>query len=461
MTATSASTRQRNEAPTENSNGPELANVLGLMGVVGFGLAYMMPMASFTTYGVVNTFTQGGIVSAYAITLIAMLFTASSYASMAGHFPSTGAAYTYTRRTLGDHIGFLGGWTILLDYVLLPMMAYLVIGVYMHAAIPAVPQWTWILGAIVAVTGLNALGVKILARASNAIVLAQVIFVALFIVLASLTAAGHDLPSVPDALFGGDATLALLFSGAAVLCYSFLGFDAVSSLAEETRDAKRTIPKAIMLVTLLGGVLFIVVSAVSNLAVPDWTSYSSPDAAANDVTFAVGGQWFEIFFTAAFVAGCFGAVTAQQATASRLLYSMGRDGVLPRRVFGVLHSKWQTPVRATLVVSAIALISIFIDLTLAATMINFGALAAFSLVNLSVIKHFYIDLKRRDGAGTLRFLVLPGIGLALCVWLWSSLSLIALLVGLAWVALGGIYLAKLTRGFKQAPPELEMNDAAA
>lgn len=444
-----------------SSPAPKLAKVLGLTGVVGFGLAYMMPMASFTTYGVVNTLTEGGIVPAYAITLIAMLFTASSYAAMAGHFPATGAAYTYTRRTLGGNVGFLGGWTILLDYVLLPMMAYLVIGVYLHAAIPAVPSWAWILVAIVTVTGLNALGVKILARASNAIVLAQVVFVVMFLVLASMTAAGNELPSVSEALFGGDASLGLLFAGAAVLCYSFLGFDAVSSLAEETRNAKRNIPRAIMLVTLIGGVLFVVVSAISNLAVPDWTSYSSPDAAANDITFAVGGKWFEVFFTSAFVAGCFGAVTAQQATASRLLYSMGRDGVLPRRVFGVLHPRWQTPVRATLVISAIALISIFIDLTLAATMINFGALAAFSLVNLSVIKHFYIDLKRRDVGGTLRHLVLPGIGLALCVWLWTSLSLIALIVGVVWVLLGGVHLARLTRGFKQAPPELEMNDAAA
>lgn len=440
---------------------PRLAKVLGLTGAVGFGLAYMMPMASFTTYGVVNTLTQGGVVTAYAITLVAMLFTASSYASMARDFPATGAAYTYSRRALGGHVGFLGGWAILLDYVLLPMMAYLVIGVYMHAAVPAVPQWVWILASIALVTGLNVLGVRIMSRASNAIVLAQVVFVVLFLVLASLTASGQDLPSVPEALFGGDASLALLFSGAAILCYSFLGFDAVSSLAEETRDARRTIPRAIMLVTLLGGVLFIVVSALSNLAVPDWTSYSSPDAAANDVTFAVGGKWFEIFFTAAFVAGCVGAVTAQQATAARLLYSMGRDGVLPRRVFGVLHPKWQTPVGATLVISLIALVSMFIDLTFASSLINFGALAAFSLVNLSVIKHFWFDRRQRGVAGTVRYFALPAVGLALCVWLWTSLSIDALVIGIVWLLLGAVYLVRLTRGFKQAPPELELNDAAA
>lgn len=248
-----------------------------------------------------------------------------------------------------------------------------------------------------------------MSRTSNAIVAAQVVFVVLFIVLATLTANGTDLLSVPEALFGDDGSLALLFSGAAILCYSFLGFDAVSSLSEETRDARRTIPRAILLVTLIGGLLFIVVSLLSNLAVPDWTSYSSPDAAANDVTFAVGGKWFEIFFTAAFVAGCVGAVTAQQATAARLLFSMGRDGVLPRRVFGTLHPKWQTPLSATLVISAIALVSLVVALTFASSMINFGALV----------------------------------------------------IGIVWVALGVVYLAKLTRGFKVDRPELGMNDAAA
>ncbi len=457
---TSSPSSSPTTAATASAPAPSLVKTLGLTGAVGFGLAYMMPMASFTTYGVVNTMTEGAIVTSYVVTLIAMLFTASSYASMAGAFPTTGAAYTYTRKSLGGHIGFLGGWTILLDYVLLPMMAYLVIGIYMAAAVPAIPQQVWIIIAIIAVTVLNSLGVKLLSGVSNAIVAAQVIFVALFLVLASTTAAGNEIPSIFDVVFGGNTETALVLAGSAVLCYSFLGFDAVSSLAEETKNAKRNIPRAIMLVTLIGGLLFIVVSALSNLAVPDWTSYSSPDSAANDITFAVGGKWFEIFFTAAFVAGCFGAVMAQQATASRLLFSMGRDGVLPRALFGVLHPKFKTPVRATMFISVIGLVSLFIDMNAAASLINFGALTAFSLVNLSVIKHFFIDQKRRAGFDFVRFLVLPLIGFALSAWLWTSLDGMAMTVGLIWLGLGLAYLVWLTRGFRRQPPELELNNAA-
>lgn len=453
MTARDATTT----APSTAAK-PHLAKVLGLAGAVGFGLAYMMPMASFTTYGVVNTLARGGIVTAYIVTLVAMLFTASSYAAMARAFPAAGAAYTYTRRTLGVHAGFLGGWTILLDYVLLPMMAYLVIGVYMHAAVPAVPQWAWIAATIVVVTLLNVLGVRLLSRVGSAIVAAQVVFVAVFLVLALVTASGQQLPSLPEAVFGAENEPGRIFAGATILCYSFLGFDAVSSISEETRDARRTVPRAILLVTLLGGLLFIVVSAVSNLAFPDWRAYTTPDAAANDVVVAVGGQWLGAFFTAAFVAGCFGAVLAQQAAAARVLYSMGRDRLLPARVFGFVHPRWKTPVLAVLVISAVGLISLFVDMTFASSLINFGALTAFSLVNPAVIKHYLLDGRRRGLRAILRYLVLPAIGFALCVWLWTSLSAEAFIVGLVWLAIGVVSLVALTRGFRVAPPELRIEE---
>jgi putrescine importer len=433
---------------------PTLVRSLGLLGALGFGLAYMMPMASFTTYGVVNTLTDGRIVLAYVVTLVAMLFTATSYASMAGAHPKAGAAYSYTRLTFGAHAGFLGGWTILLDYVMLPMMAYLVIGVYLHAAVPAVPQAVWILAALVLVTLLNVTGVKLLSRVSNVIVAAQVVFLVVFAFLALQPVLGGTAAAVP----AGDTGVATLLAGSAVLCYSFLGFDAVASIAEETKDPARTVPRAIVLVTLCGGVLFIVVSWLSQVVFPDWRAYTSPDAAANDVVGAAGEHLLTAFFTAAFVAGCFGAVMAQQATAARVLFAMGRDGLLPRRVFGTLSARFGTPVGSTLVIAAVGLVALFVDLTFASSLINFGALAAFTLVNLAVIKHFLIDEKRRGALAGLRYGVLPGIGCALTVWLWTSLSLPALVVGLTWLALGAGWLAVTTRGFRVKPAELALEE---
>ncbi|MGW6172162.1 APC family permease [Arthrobacter sp. NPDC055138] len=441
------------------AQGTGLKKVLRLPSAVLFGLAYMIPLTVFTTYGIVNQLTEGHIVSSYLVTLVAMLFTAASYAKMVRAFPQAGSAYTYTRRTLGGDIGFLSGWTLLLDYLLMPMITYLVIGIYMSASFPSIPQSAWIVLSLVLVTVLNILGIKFVSKTSSILLGVQAVFLVVFAVMALRAASGNPMPSIADMMFGQGPGTAVIFAGSAILCLSFLGFDAVSALAEETVDARRVIPKAIILVTLAGGLLFVVISLIANLAFPDWTAYSSVDSAALDVMAVSGGSFLEAFFTAAYIAGCFGAVLASQTTVSRILYSMGRDGVLPRRVFGYLHPRFRTPVYATLVVGAIGLVALFIDLTLASSLISFGALAAFTMVNIAVIKHYFIDERRRSGADAVRYLAAPLVGVGLCAWLWTSLSGTAFMVGLSWMIIGAVYLAVITRGFRKAPPELELADA--
>ncbi|MGG6383214.1 APC family permease [Paenarthrobacter sp. NEAU-H11] len=435
-----------------------LKRVLGLPATVLFGLAYMLPLTVFTTYGIVNELTEGHIVTSYLVTLVAMLFTAASYARMVKAFPMAGSAYTYTRKTLGGNIGFLGGWALLLDYLLMPMITYLVIGIYMQAGFPAVPQPVWIVLSLVIVTALNVTGIKMVSKASSALLVFQTVFLLVFAVMGIRAATNNPMPSIVDMMVGQGPGTTAIFAGSAILCLSFLGFDAVSSLAEETIDPKKVIPKAIILVTLLGGVLFVVISVIANLAFPDWNAYTSADSAALDVTHAAGGAFLEAFFTAAYIAGCLGAVLASQATVSRILYSMGRDGVLPRKVFGHLHPRFQTPVYSTLVVGAIGLVALVVDLTLASSLISFGALSAFTLVNIAVIKHYYIDQKRRSGADAAKYLAAPAIGVILCLWLWTSLSVSAFVVGFIWLAIGIAYLAVLTRGFRKVPPELPVVD---
>src|SRR5690606_13971229 len=145
---------------------------------------------------------------------------------------------------------------------------------------------------------------------------------------------------------------------------------------------------------------------------------------------------------------------ASQASVSRILYAMGRDGVLPSRVFGRLHRRFRTPVVATLVVGAVSLVALFISLELAAAVISFGALVAFSFVNLSVLKHYVIDERRRTARDVVLFGVLPTIGVLLTLWLWTSLSRTTFLVGLGWTAVGVVYLVGLTRFFTRRPPDL-------
>lgn len=212
-----------------------------------------------------------------------------------------------------------------------------------------------------------------------------------------------------------------------------------------------------MLATVIGGVTFILVSWVAHLAFPDFTRFTDVDSAALDVMKHVGGSVLASFFTAAYIAGCFASAMASQASVSRILYAMGRDRMLPQRVLGRLSERFHTPVPATLIVGLVSAVALFISLEVAAAMISFGALAAFTFVNLSVIKHYVVDAGRRAPADLLRYAVVPFIGVCLTAWLWTSLSATTFTVGGIWVAVGVAYLLFLTRMFTRRPPELALD----
>lgn len=444
--------------PPANQGTTAMKRVLGLPSAVIFGLSYMIPLTVFTTLGIANVITEGNLPAAYVVTLIAMIFTAVSYGLMVKAFPRSGSAYTFSRRSFGGPVGFLTGWALMLDYLLLPMVTYLVIGIYLNAAFPAIPLPVFFIASLVIVTTLNVIGIRLLSRVNLALLAFQAVFIIVFAVAVISTVSGAQLPSVSEVFLNDAANLGVLLSGAALLCFSFLGFDAVSTLAEETREPERTLPRAIILVTVLGGLLFVVLAVLSNLVFPDHTAYSSVDAASLDVMAAAGGDALVTFFTAAYVAGCFASVIASQATVARLLFAMGRDGVLPRSLFGIVHVRFQTPARSILIVGALSLLGLVISLEMLSLLISFGALVAFTVVNLSVIKHYLVDGRRRSVGDVLRYGLVPLLGVALCVWLWTSLSQSALVVGLAWVACGVIYLAVITRFFRRSTPDLDMTE---
>lgn len=434
-----------------------LKRALGLTSLVLFGLVYIVPLTVFTTYGIVTETTGGRLPVAYLVTLIAMAFTAFSYARMAVAYPIAGSAYTYTQKTFGAPLGFLAGWSLLLDYLFLPMLNYLVIGIYLEAAFPAVPAWVFVVAAVAIVTVLNIVGIVSVARANVLIIAMQAIFIVTFVAMAIVTlsgAGGVDLA----APFRGDGTatgLGVVFAGAAVLCLSFLGFDAVSTLSEEARHPTRDVPRAIIIATLTAGLLFIVLSYLAQLVFPS-NVFTDVDSGSLDVMRTAGGAFLESFFTAAYVAGALGSALTSQASVARILFAMGRDGILPRRFFGHVAARFSTPVYAILLVSLVSLLALVIDLATLASIISFGALVAFSVVNLSVIKHYFIDLGDRRGASLVRHLILPGIGFVLTVWLWTSLSRLTLVVGLCWLGVGLVWLLAVTRGFRRPTPVMDI-----
>jgi putrescine importer len=447
-------------ASTTTAGPVRLKRALGTPALTLFGLAYMLPLAIFTTYGLVTQITGGHLAGAYFVTTIAMLFTAYSYANMVRAYPVAGSAYTYTQKTFGAHLGFLTGWTLLLDYLALPLLNYLIIGLYLNEAFPGIPAWAFIVVSVLVVTVLNVIGVRLVSGANLALVGVQLVFIVVFVSVAiGYVSSNGQMPGILDPFFSGDTQLGSVMAGAAVLALAFLGFDAVSTLSEEAKDATRSIPRAILLATLVGGVLFIVMAWVAGLVFPDFANFDDPNTASLELMARIGGGALTAFFTAAYIAGSFASAMTSQASVARILFAMGRDGQLPKRVFAAVHPRLRTPWIAIIIVGVVGLLgAIFVPLDVAASVISFGALVAFSFVNLAVIKHYVVDGKQRSGPAIVKYLVAPAIGFALSVWLWTSLVQPTFTYGLIWLGAGVVILLVITRFFTRKPPVMDLAD---
>lgn len=439
------------------TNPVKLDRALGLWSVVLFGLAYMTPMIVFGTFGALATTSQGTTAMAYLVAAGAILLTAISYGVMARVYPVAGSAYSYARRSINPHAGFLVGWAVLLDYFFLPMVIWLIGAAYLSSAFPAVPAYVWILGFIAITTLVNVAGIAFANRVNFILMVVQLAVLAAFVLLAAryvmaIGGAG-GLASVTP-FFKADVPFSASIAGAAIAAYSFLGFDAVSTLTEETRDARRTMPRAILITALAGGFIFVLSAYVTQLAHPG-LDFVSVDAAASEIARTIGGDLFVTIFLATLVIAQFTSGLAAQASVGRLLYAMGRDGVLPSPVFGRLSPRWQTPVLNLVLVGIVGLLALRMDITTSTSFINFGAFLAFTAVNISVIALYLKGHAEVRPMGPLIGLLIPALA-ALCdLFLLWNLDGNAKILGLIWLAAGCAYLAYLTRLFSAAPPEMD------
>ncbi|KAF1054441.1 MAG: Putrescine importer PuuP [Stenotrophomonas maltophilia] len=434
-----------------------LKRTLSLGSVVLFGIAYMTPIIVLGTFGILAETTQGVVPASYLVASVAMLFTALSYGRMASAFPVAGSAYTYVRKSISPKLGFLAGWAVLLDYLFLPMAIWLIGAAYLHSAFPAVPQALWVLAFIGVTTLINVVGLRLAKNINGVLMLVQFLVLLAFVILAVhyiLGDASKPLWTL-EPFFHEGVQLPMIMTGAAIACYSFLGFDAVSTLTEETHEPRKTIPRAILLITLIGGFIFIAASYFVQLAHPSIT-FQDADSAAYEIARNIGGDLFVSIFLIGLIVGQFTSGLSAQASASRLLFAMGRDGVLPKSFFGTLSARFGTPVNSIVLCGVVALLALQMDVTTSTSFINFGAFLAFSLVNLSVIFHYYLGAERR---GVRELVLFPLIGLLADLWLMISLDHLAIWLGLSWLAVGVVYLAALTGGFRRQPPEMHFEEA--
>ncbi|MFD6053926.1 APC family permease [Agromyces sp. NPDC060279] len=441
--------------PTAAPDPRRLLRRLGLAGVVFFGLAYMAPGIVTSTFGVVSSTSGGAAPTAYLVATVAMGLTAVSYAMLARAYPSSGSSYSYVGRLLGRHAGFLAGWVILLDYLFLPMVAWLIQSVYLNAQFPSVPLWVWVLVNIVPTTIVNLLGITLADRVNTWLTIAAMALVATTTaVIIGFVVSGSSPAAAPaDAFWGADASILAVAAAAAVAAYSFLGFDAVSTLSEETRNPRRNIPLGIILVVLIGGAIFVGVSFVMQLAHPGG-DFDNPDIAGYSLLVAAGGESLANVINLVGIIAAFGSGLAIQATSSRLLYVIGRDGVLPRGLFGRLNA-FRVPWVNILLIAGIGMIGMLLDIAQATALINFGAFLAFALVNTAFLAWIWRSRAQRAGWASSLLSLVPIAGAVIDLALFSQLHDTAFLIGGAWLLLGVVVLAVATRGFRRPVPRLE------
>ncbi len=426
--------------------------VLSLRDLVIFGLAFIGPTAPYSMYGIATVKSHGHLPLVYAAAMVAMGFTALSYGRMATAFPEAGSTYTYTAKALHPAVGFFSGWALMLDYILIPMLSVIFVGLTANKVWPETPYWMWATVAAAGITAINLGGIRVTTRANyltNAIMVASLVwFIALAIkALHAGVGAGGLFSTRP---FFDPKTFAFgdIVNTTSLAVLSFIGFDGISTLAEDAKDPRRDIARATVLVCLVAGVLFVIQSYLAQMVWPDYSTFSPVETAFMDIGKLVGGPALFFFFSIVLVvAGIASAITGQ-AGASRLLCGLGRDGVLPYRIFGYVHPRLGTPVYSVLLMGAAHLAgALILKYTEAAELVNFGAFIGFMLVNLCVVRHYWLRQRLRQGGQSITNLILPISGFAICFYIWLHLSPFALRLGAIWMAIGFVYLLYLTRGF--------------
>ncbi|HEY6991855.1 MAG TPA: APC family permease [Bryobacteraceae bacterium] len=426
--------------------------VLSLWALVLFGLAFVGPTAPYTFFGIGSAKSRGHFALVYVVAMLAISFTAISYGRMASTFPEAGSTYAYASRALHPLAGYLAGWVMMLDYILMPMLCVIVAGVTCSKLVPGIPYPAWVLLTAAAVTGINLRGIEMTSRATivfNTILAVSILWFVGAAILALRSGTGEGkLLSLEPFYQPSSFSLRAVMSATPIAILSFLGFDGISTLAEDARNPRRDVPRATLLVCVIAGGLFILQTYLGQLIWPDYTRFHPIETAFSDIGRLIGGRG--LFYLIAFlvVAQAWASGITSQASASRLLFGMAREGRLPR-VFSTLDRAFHTPRYSIALMGAIAAAgALLLDLDQAAELVNFGACLGFMTVNLAVLGFYFVRQKERAISRLWANLFCPLAGFLVCFWIWLSISPLAMRVGILWTIAGALYLVVSTRSLK-------------
>lgn len=441
---------------------PRLGRVLRLRDLIIYGIVIIQPIAAVPIFGVVQDLSGGHAVTAVVIAGIAMMLTAYSYGRMAALYPSAGSAYSYVGRGLNPHLGFLAGWAMALDYLIFPIVALIQAAFTIERLIPQIPYAGWVIAFVVLLTGVNLRGIRTTARTNIILLIAMFVVIGIFLVCVIAYLLRFDglggLFSTRPFYTPQTFDVVTIASATSFAALTFIGFDGVTTLAEDVKNPQRNVMLATVIVcaftTLFSGLLLY----LAQLAWPEGQVFANAETAFMDVTRLVGGALLFQAVGLLILVGSLGSGLAAQVAAGRLLFAMGRDDVLPRKVFGQLNPLTNTPTFNVILIGALALAgALTLSLEHAGALLNFGAFLSFMGVNLAALYQGWFVRAREGQRRAISDALIPALGFVFCLGLWLNLPTLAKIVGGLWFLAGLAYAAYRTRGFREPAVMLDFD----
>ncbi len=416
-----------------------LKRVLSFSDVISYGLLYFVPIAPMAVFGFIYNESRGMVALTYLIVALAMIFSAISYSEMARSIPLSGSVYSYVSKGFNPFIGFVSGWAILLDYLLLPAVLAVFGAIAMAEYIPFIPKTAWALGFVLIPLAVNIRGIQMNARLGKVLLIIQLAVLAVFCVFAVFRIATVGLPAeafIAPLYNAGAFSMSAVFGAMLLAALSFIGFDSISTLNEETIGGGETVSKATMVLLFVVTFLFVLQVYLAAVFVPVGTEFTGTEVetAFYNISTGIVGKWFHgvILLTNAIIAILANALVSQ-ATSAKVIYNMARDNRLPRAMAKL--NKFSAPYISIVAVAAVSFaIAVFgrNNADFLVTLVTFGALTGYIMLNVTVIIHF----RRNPARCVFKHLISPllGVGILLCALFNASPRAIQL--GCGWIVAG-------------------------
>lgn len=437
-----------------------LRRVIGLRELVVYGLLFIAPTGIAGIFGPLYATSNGALVSVYVIATIGMAFTAGSYIQMSRAVPKAGSVFAYATAGIGPRVGFVAGWMMLLDYLLIPSVAYLFAGLALHSAVPSVPAWLFTAVAVIGTTACNMKGVRFAAWVGFVVLGIDIVILMLVTAAGLAVVAIHGSPHSWAMPVVGDngLTFGALAAAASLAVFSFLGFDGIATFAEENSGDAKVVGRATFISLVLSAAILLVVGYISALLEPMTPSAMAANPVAQDTAFYDAirtsiAPWLSTLFAACKALGSAFAAMVGQAAASRLLYGMAREHRLPA-FFAAIGKRSGVPIRSTWLLGTLTLAVATVaawrsnGLSVLSTTVNAGALTGFLAVNVAVVGYFTV---RSGSRRRVIHLFFPVFGAVVSLALLLSTSTTAKIVGGCWLVAGVVAAIVQDRRAKNQP----------